>query len=261
MSGTYVLTQDWPEERERLALLEAMVDPLSRRAIESAGLHPGMRCLEFGAGSGSVARWLAGKVGSPGLVTATDLDLGALAPLAAEGIEVLRHDVVADDFPPGSFDLIHSRAVLEHLPAREAVLDRLAGWLAPHGVLVVTDCLAAPVLAAADPDYRAAMRAWIDVLALTGTDYDWAGGFPSPLEARGYREVGVDRIDPTVRGGGPVARFWMLTVDRLRDRIHRAGLAPDDTIRAALARLADPAFVDVAPAFVAAWGRRPDRGR
>ncbi len=257
--GEYVLTQDWPGEAERLALLEAMVDPLCRRALTAAGVRPGLRCLEFGAGSGSVARWLADRVGDPALVTATDVDLGLLGPLAAAGVTVRRHDVVVDDFPPGSFDLIHSRAVLEHLPAREAVLDRLAGWLAPDGVLVVTDC-AIDTTAAVPAPVGAALQAWIEVLGITGTDYAWACGFPDPLVQRSYRDVGVEWLRPDLVGGGPVARFWALTVERLRVRIVAAGLADDAVVDAALARLADAAFVAPAPAFVATWGRRPVPG-
>lgn len=255
--GEYVLTQDWPGEGERLALLEAMVDPLCRRALTAAGVGPGLRCLEFGAGSGSVARWLARRVGDPTLVTATDLDLGLLDAVAADGVTVLRHDVGRDDFPAGSFDVIHSRSVLEHLPGREAVLDRLAGWLAPDGVLVVTDCAVVgdPVV---NGPVGAALRAWIDVLARTGTDYAWAGSFPEPLTRRGYRAVGTEWLRPDLVGGGPVARFWALTVERLRPRILAAGLADAAVLDAAAVRLTDPGFVGPAPAFVSAWGRRPD---
>jgi len=255
-AGEYVLTQDWPGEAERLALLEAMVDPLCQRALTAAGVAPGMRCLEFGAGSGSVARWLAARVGDPALVTATDLDLGLLGSLAEAGVQVARHDVVHDDFPPGSFDVIHSRAVLEHLPEREAVLDRLAGWLAPDGVLVATDCAIDSTAAVPDP-VGCALQAWIDVLARTGTDYSWGMAFPGPLVARGYREVGVEWLRPDLTGGGPVARFWALTLERLTPRIVAAGLADAATVAAARERLGSPGALGPAPAFVAAWGRRP----
>ena len=253
--GEYVLTQDWPGEAERLALLEAMVDPLCVQVLDAV-VRPGMRCLEFGAGSGSVARHLATAVGDPALVTATDLDLGLLGPLREDGITVLRHDVVVDDFAPGSFDLIHSRAVLEHLPERDAVLDRLAGWLAPDGVLVVTDCAIRSAAAVPGPA-GTALQAWIDVLARTGTDYAFGTTFPEPLVRRGYRDVGVAWLRPDLVGGGPVARFWSLTVERLVPRIVAAGLASATDLAAGLAQLADPAFVAPAPAFVVAWGRRP----
>ena len=122
----YVLTKDFAGEHERLLLLEDHVDSLSVEAIEAVGIGPGARCLEIGAGAGSIARWFAAKVGDPRFVTAIDLDTRLLQPLAAEGIEVVRHDVLVDDFPSESFDIVHARAVLEHIPAREEVLDRIA---------------------------------------------------------------------------------------------------------------------------------------
>ncbi len=46
-------------ERERLDLLERLSDPLSQRHLTALGIGQGWRCLEVGAGHGSVARWLA----------------------------------------------------------------------------------------------------------------------------------------------------------------------------------------------------------
>jgi tRNA A58 N-methylase Trm61 len=50
-------------ERERLAMLTQVADPISTRRLTELGVEPGWRCLEAGAGDGSVARWLADRVG------------------------------------------------------------------------------------------------------------------------------------------------------------------------------------------------------
>ena len=50
------------------------------------------------------------------------------AQLALPNLTVLRHDVLTDDFPGGSFDLVHIRAVLMHIPGRMATLQRMASW-------------------------------------------------------------------------------------------------------------------------------------
>lgn len=49
------------------------------------------------------------------------------------------HDIVKDPLPAHSFDLIHARLVLAHLPARDQVLPRLVASLRPGGWLVVED--------------------------------------------------------------------------------------------------------------------------
>jgi SAM-dependent methyltransferase len=253
----YVLTKEWSGEQERLGLLQAMVDEFSIDAIKAAGIGRGARCLEIGAGSGSMARWLAKECGDPGLVTATDLDPRLLTPLADEGIQVLQHDVVRDDFSPGAFDVIHTRTVLEHVAKREDALDRIGRWLAPDGVLVVVDCASYPVFSSSNLVYRAAMQAWVDVLALTGTDYEWTRTFPEPLQRRGYRQVDASAIVPAMQGGSDTAKFWSLTLETLRTRIVEAHLLSSEAIDAAQQLLADPTFWDLGPGFQAMWGRRP----
>ncbi|OSC42489.1 class I SAM-dependent methyltransferase [Mycobacterium decipiens] len=253
----YVLTKDWSGEHERLNLLAATVDALSIDAIRTAGFGRGCRGLDIGAGTGSVASWLAREAGDPSLVTATDVDTRLLQPLADAGIRVLKHDVVTGEFPPGSFDAIHTRSVLEHIEQREEILGRIIPWLAPEGVLVVVDCASFSVLSSRNPIYRKVMQAWVDVLALTGTDYEWARSFPEPLQRHGYRDVGVSAILPAIQGGTPMARFWSLTLEAVRPRILDAQLSCDEEINQAQRLLADPQFWDLGPGFLAAWGRRP----
>jgi SAM-dependent methyltransferase len=257
VDNEYVLTKDWPGEQERLVLLEAMADGLSIAAIRAAGVPPGARCLDVGAGSGSIARWFAREVCDPALVVATDVDARLLAPLEAEGVQVLVHDVVVDDFAPRSFDVIHCRSVLEHLVTRDEVVGRMADWLAPDGALVLVDCASFPIASSHHAVYRTAMQAWVDVLALTGTDYDWSRTFPAPLRRHGYRDVGSLVTTPVLRGGGPTARFWKLTLETLRARIVTAGLSTDAALDDTQRLLDDPEFWDLGPAFVAAWGRPP----
>ena len=253
----YVLTKDFAGEHERLQLLEGQADPLSISAITEAGIGAGARCLEIGAGAGSIARWLVQQVGDPALVCATDLDTRYLAPLADEGITVLEHDLLADDFPPCSFDVIHARAVLEHIPARDETLDRMADWLSADGALVLVDCASYPIESSRNAVYRVALQAWVDVIGRTGTDYAWTRTFPEPLQRHGYRDVGLAALAPAVRGGTATAKFWSLTLETLRTRIIDAGLLRDAQIDDAQQLLADPDFWDLGPAWVAAWGKRP----
>lgn len=129
-------------ERQRLAAMGDVNDPATQALLRQLGLRPGWRCREVGAGGGTVSSWIAGEVGRvAGLTLATDIDTAALERLAAQGVRVLRHDVVRDPLPEEKFDLIHARFVLEHLPEREDVLDQLVTALAPGGVIAV-ECIA-----------------------------------------------------------------------------------------------------------------------
>jgi predicted O-methyltransferase YrrM len=95
------------EEDERLDLLEQIYDPSSRRRRSSV-VQPGLRCLEIGAGRGSMAVWLAEQVGPTGHVVATDIDTRYLARLDVPNLEVIQHSILDDPLdllgPP--FDLV-----------------------------------------------------------------------------------------------------------------------------------------------------------
>src|SRR5262249_18215149 len=113
----YVLSQaaDVPE-RERLALLERNLDALSKRRLAGLGIQPGWRCLEVGAGHGSIVRWLAEQVGPQGRVVATDINPRFLTEIELANVEVRRHDIRTDPLEPGTYDLAHCRLVLTHMP-------------------------------------------------------------------------------------------------------------------------------------------------
>src|SRR5499427_8764153 len=159
----YAFPHSAEDESRRLELLEQRLDPLTKRRIQRLGVGQGARCLEIGGGRGSITRWLSEVVGPTGRVTATDLQLGFLKEIDASNVEVLRHDIRTDTFPPRSFDLIHTRAVLMHISPGMDLLGRMVTWLAPGGWLVLEEPDfgmwagdADPLWAAAPPSAQAA---------------------------------------------------------------------------------------------------------
>ena len=78
MGRGYAYDHAWARERERLAGLEAALDPGTREHLTRLGVGPGKRCLEIGAGGGSVAFWLAERVAPGGTVVATDIETSFL---------------------------------------------------------------------------------------------------------------------------------------------------------------------------------------
>src|ERR1044071_5854808 len=114
--GQRLLSPEWGAEGRRLAAIAAVCDPETTALLERLGLRPSWRCLEVGAGGGSIAAWLAGRTAH---VTATDIDTRYLDGLTAPNLAILRHDVTSDPLPEQSFDLVHARFVLEHLRERE----------------------------------------------------------------------------------------------------------------------------------------------
>jgi trans-aconitate methyltransferase len=72
-------------------------------------------------------------------VTATDLEPDFLGAIGASNVEVLRHDVRTDTFAERSFDLVHTGAVLMHVPDDPEILRRVVSWLVPGGWLLLEE--------------------------------------------------------------------------------------------------------------------------
>ncbi|MFE4176488.1 class I SAM-dependent methyltransferase [Streptomyces sp. NPDC056909] len=241
-------------ERRRLGLLESLLDGATRSRITALGLKPGDEVLEVGGGGGSVARWLAGQGAR---VTVTDLDTRFLEELTDHGVRVLRHDLYTEDFPPGSFDLVHARYVVMHLPDPDKAVARLAEWLRPGGVLLLEEPASFPVVDSPHPAYRTIMRAFRTHLERSvGSDTVWARTLPVPLRRAGLVDIGLDARIQLVSGGDDEAEWWRLNLEQSRQAIVAAGLADDTDFDAAYRELASPDFHDLSLAVLTAWGRR-----
>jgi SAM-dependent methyltransferase len=115
MSG-YVLAHGGDErEAERMELLDAYHGPLTVSQIDAAGVGPGWRCLEVGAGAGWMTRRLAQRVRPGGRVLAIDLETHWLEPLRDDVVDVRRGDITTATLEPGGFDLVLAQMLLLHL--------------------------------------------------------------------------------------------------------------------------------------------------
>jgi SAM-dependent methyltransferase len=244
-------------ERRRLELLGEMCDHTTFAHLRDLGVGEGWRCLEAGAGAGSVTRWLSRRVGDEGRVVATDVDTRFLSFPEAGNVEVVRHDLTVDPCPGRPFDLIHCRAVLMHLPEREAVLDRLVSWLRPGGWLLVEDGFILPRLFSPS-DLARAFTAVADLMAdRVGSDTEWALRLPGPLHARGLDRTGGAVHVP--RTATPVLHHILLSLDQLRPALVAGGSFSGEELDrvAALLRSRDPSVITYGFGLVSAWGQRP----
>jgi len=250
-------------EDERLDLLEQIYDASSRQ--RRSVIQPGWRCLEVGAGRGSMAVWLAGQVGSTGHVVATDVDTRYLSRLDIANLEVIEHDIVDNDIEAlgaDAFDLVCSRLMLFHLRGRqEQAVQQMARCLRPGGWLVDEDCDWGPAGAPVDPahprydDYQ---RVWQDGDWWVHRGYDKTFGqkLPAIFERAGLEDIRHEASTEVVRGGSPWARWWIPTLEVMDelgggDEASRAGVA------VMAAALADPSVWLHREVLHACWGRKP----
>ena len=256
MAGSeYLLPNEWELAERRLTLLEGVHDPASIRRLRAVGVTQGSRCLEVGAGRGSIARWLCSEVGSTGSVVAVDIDTRLLSDIEANNLEVVQLDVVSDPLPSGPFDVIHARLLLMHLPPREEVLERLVALLAPGGTLVVEEHDSFPVLTAADGAYETAWSAFLRGVEAGGVATTWVRTLPAWCVGHGLVNVKADVDVAFFRGGSPEAEFWRLTWLQAAERTI-AGGASRGTVDAGIAVLSNTALWFYGPAMVAVCASR-----
>lgn len=249
-----LLEHDFALEPERLKLLEDHADATTMRRLRDAGLRRGSSCLEIGAGRGSIARWLCGEVGASGHVTALDVDTSLLTWLVSRNLEVVEGDVLDIELPPRSFDLIHARLVLMHIPERRHALDRMISWLRPGGSLLVEELDWMAIQADPDPDRSAIFQAYQD--AFPTTDFECGRALLDELSAGGLQDTSADICVDVVQGGTPRSRWdelWMLS---LMDHVLDAGTATIEQIDAHISKLNDPEYRAFGWAWIGARGRR-----
>jgi SAM-dependent methyltransferase len=255
-AGTYVYDQDWQEERKRLAGMEGLWDPGTTALITRLEIRPGWRCLEVGAGGGSIAEWLADAVGAEGEVLATDVSTRYLDAIDRPNVEVRQHDIRSDPLPEGHFDLVHARLVVEHL-GRPA-LERMLPTLRPGGWLLLEDYSFAA--AGVHPESELMERvtdAVLEFMSKAGFDPEYGRKLVHELEAAGLEQVDADARARIYRGGTPGTAFVRLSLESLRGPLVESGALSEADVEAALAAVDDPTNVFVSPLMIGAWGRRP----
>jgi SAM-dependent methyltransferase len=242
---TYAFGNADAEAANRHRHLAAMFDDFSTARVAALGFAAGWRCLELGAGGGSLAARLAALGGE---VLATDLDVRYLP--RDGGFAVLQHDLQREPIPPGPWDLIHARLLLLHLPDREAVLKRLAAALAPGGVLLIEDfysTIRMGVLRAPTPADAAVYNAYHDalvdrVLPARGNDGTWAGRAHAAMLDAGLTGVTTEVHARSWPGGSPGALLQAANIVQQRPAFRDAGMSDADIDRV-LALMNDPEMV------------------
>ncbi|MGF6889642.1 SAM-dependent methyltransferase [Nocardia sp. GAS34] len=237
----------------RLHTLEQAFDPLSIETFVGLHLPEAADILDVGAGSGSLASWLAAHRPQAN-ITATDTDTRFLSQLT--DVRILEHDAVRDTFPPACFDVVHARALLSHLRERDDVLARAAEWVRPGGWLVIEDVCLHPSLESSNPLFRAVAEAGVKLLEATvGSDMRWAHTLPDRLRALGLTDVAHQAVLGHIGDGSPADAFWLSTVDQAEPALIQQGFLPQSTLHAMRVLHAQPDFVEPALTMVSTWGR------
>lgn len=232
--------------RQQLELLQIILDKPSIESLSGCDIRPGQRCLDVGAGAGSLTHWLADQVGPTGSVVAVDLATDHIEP--RDNIETYQHDINEGVPVEGTFDLIHVRLLLMHLPTREAIFKSLVEALSPGGWLVVGDftfrklqVLTAP--SQADKDLWEHMMHTSHGVASPkrGISFDWAEQAGTRMEEAGLRNVHSLEFSETTPGGSPGCLLHLNLNTQAEPLLTQFGITQDELKRYRELML-DPSF-------------------
>lgn len=228
-TSQYVFTDSQhSKELERLQAIEKVFDPASRRRIQATGITTNWQCLEVGAGAGSITQWMTAVVGESGKVVAVDLDTRFVVNIKSSNVEVLEADIRHVPLENHSFDLIHARYVLIHIPDFQVALSRMLDLLKPGGWIVIEepDFSAARAIvgeAAACQSVNRVNRAILQMFANRGMDYALGVKLPAIFQQLSLQQLSVENDAPLSNGGSGVATVMKMSTLQLAEKYIATG--------------------------------------
>lgn len=209
----YILGDSSYEVR-RLAFQAGVWRDMTDGLFEHLKVGPGWRCVEVGAGTGTVSFPLAERVKGRG----GQIDLVERSPRYADylrrGIErrrlkharVVEAEILNADLPRNRYDLVFARWVFLFLPKVEEHLRKMISWLKPGGMLAIEDyhrdSMAIYPRLSTWSDLVIADRAWF---ASQGGDLNIAGRLPGLYRKLGLKDI---QVIPHMKVGFPGSDVW-----------------------------------------------------
>jgi SAM-dependent methyltransferase len=245
-------------EHDRLRVLARVADSRTRRALTEVGIAPGWHCCDVGSGAGSVAAWMAERVGATGRVVSIDVDT-RFQPPSGGVLEVRTSDVTAEPIGDNEFDVVHARGVLQHIAQREAVLDAMVAATRPGGWIIVGDVDWIQFDAQAVPEPFATLSRVLRERSAQqhGYDGEWGRRLLPAFGARGLADVRARGEAWTMRGGTDSAEWYVAALERALGVIPADVFPPGFDPHAAIAQAREPSFAILSPISVTAIGRKP----
>lgn len=215
--SSYLYDNSARTAEQRLRGLEEIEDQNTIASLESLPSIEGWSCLELGAGAGSIAAWLAARVGPQGSVLATDIEPRLLD---SNRYQVVQHDLETDRVPTEEFDLVHFRHLLIHLSDPQNALKKVYAALKPGAWLVAeesdlsswrfeTGSLGAQQI------FQSGVASLFEIYKSRGMNPQLGAGLSKSVQAAGLTVEQVRERSRTVRGGSPEASYQSTSAEQL----------------------------------------------
>jgi ubiquinone/menaquinone biosynthesis C-methylase UbiE len=256
MSGSQYIHGTEPEEQRRLSRLNEL---LNDACLAELGLQGGENILDVGSGLGQFTRAMART--AKRRVTGIERDAAQIAEAIRQAsaageqdlIEFRQGDAIELPLGPrewGSFDVVHTRFLLEHVPNPVSIVQAMARAARPGGRVVLAD------------DDHAILRLWPEP---GGFGILWRAYMQSYTALGNDPDIGQKLVELLHSAGlKPVCNKWIWFGacagedsfgDKLQNTIKIIAGARDVMLTNRL--IPEPEF-ESALRELAAWGNRPD---
>ncbi len=261
MNNYYASAEKDSTEYSRRKLVESIQDSISINRFARIGIQTGWRCLEVGAGAGSIAYWLSEKVGVTGQVVATDSDTRFLHSDKYSNLDVRKHDIELDVLEENEFDFIHCRSVLMHLKNTTDALNKLAMALKPNGYIMLEEPDFSTFLAEGKPEnsltrVRYTFSKIEAAISSKRMNLYLGRKLPQLLADLGFENIITDEHCTIENGGSAAAsvhcKGWSILMKR-----GMAGELTEEAYMSAMAYINDPNFTFKNATNVGVWACKP----
>jgi SAM-dependent methyltransferase len=268
-AGPYVLGHS-ARELERLGKQARLIDPITRRFFEGAGIAHGMRVLDVGSGAGDVAFLAAELVGSDGEVVGADRSAAALAKARQRAADRSLRNVTFREGDPAEmpferpFDAVVGRYILMFQSDPAAMVRKLARLVRPGGVIVFHEPDWDGVRSVpASPTYDRCSRWIVETLRRSGHATHMGKQLHSTFVAAGLPAPTM-RLDALIAGGPNNAdplRLLADIVDTLLPEMERLGVVtaaevgPESLFERMIAEAGQRDSILVGRYEIGAWSR------
>lgn len=265
--STYALASK--EELSRLAIQAKAWQPATAAVLETIGVASGAACLDLGCGAMGILPLLSPLVGPEGRVYGVERDpqLAEAARLLArvdnlQNVQIQVGDAFHTTFDEGSFDLVHARFLLPHVPNPPALIAEMLRLTKPGGVVLLQE-----------PDHSSwnfhpALPAWSRLIELGERAFDLLGIDMNIgrrtfqlLRQAGAAEVQVSAAVVALQDQHPYMRMALTAVGALRGAMLQFGLTNEtelDALASAIEEhIARPDTIQLTFTTTQVWGRRP----
>lgn len=238
----YLWQHDLKGEAERLNMMSDLLDPASRFHIEQTGVSSGWKCLEIGAGNGTLSLWLSSKVGPSGLAIATDINSDLMSGLKARNLEVRKFDVVNEEPSDSPYDLVLIRALLHHLPQRREVITKMISWLKPGGWLFIEEPDFYPTWTAEPVEQREFWSSFVSWASTHGIDYYVGRKIGQWLSEEGMKNIKAEGHAIEYNGGSEFAEWWISSIAEISESLQAEGGVSDESLDQFYTLYKDPLY-------------------